>query len=436
MGESFVSMGGLCLEENGKRSLPPDLITEMEKNSEHGVIVNGVINWICVQKDTNAPVIWKSIAGMHYDDKELREAWNEIKKFGVKLGMKLPNFRTTKSNWLDDIGDAIDRMRNEQCMPLVMATTQMILRAPKFWGKDPANQANVDVAGLAGELKELKAAVTGFMQHSENQMKEIKQQQMARTPLPLGALSGAMTPKSAAKKRRLNFQENESSEDVSETEASNYANVTKKDISQKEQAAKALAAILAKKKAPEKSKVIYGSSKSEESEQNFAGDVAVVAFGVNKNCSTEAMKVFLEGKGLKVRDVIDMTRSEVLENVRVKTMKVVVKATDYEKVMDGSNWPSRVGVRMWEDKEAKKAKYDRWQEKVKNRSQVSQEGESATAPGAGSQGSKVVNSSYGRSDNRGFNSGNRSRGFMNKQKSGNRYEGDEIIALFRQVLMA
>ena len=144
----------------------------------------------------------------------------------------------------------------------------------------------------------------------------------------------------------------------------------------------------------------------------------------------------LENKGIKVVNVVEMTRSEVLESVRVKTMKVIVKASEYEKVMDGSNWPSRVGVRMWEDKEAKKAKYDRWQEKVKNRSQVSQEGESATAPGAGSQGSKVVSSSHGRSDNRGFNSGNRSRGFMNKQKSGNRYEGDEIIALFRQVLMA
>ena len=67
-----------------------------------------------------------------------------------------------------------------------------------------------------------------------------------------------------------------------------------------------------------------------------------------------------------------MTRSEVLESVRVKTMKVVVRASEYEKAMDGNNWPSRVGVGMWEDKEAKKAKYDRWQERVKNRSQVGQ----------------------------------------------------------------
>ena len=106
--------------------------------------------------------------------------------------------------------------------------------------------------------------------------------------------------------------------------------------------------------------------------------------------------------------------------------------------MDASNWPSRVGVRMWEDKEAKKAKYDRWQERIRSRSQVSQEGgAAASAPDASSQGSReTVNSSSGGGDKRNVHQGNRSRGFMSKQKQGNRYEGDEIIALFRQVLMA
>ena len=113
-------------------------------------------------------------------------------------------------------------------------------------------------------------------------------------------------------------------------------------------------------------------------------------------------------------------------------MKVVVRASEYEKVMDGSNWPSRVGVRVWEDKEAKKAKYDRWQERVKNRSQVGQVSQEGIIPG--SQGGKdTVNSS---SVGGNFSLGNRSRGFMNRKKTGNRYEGDEIIALFRQVLMA
>ena len=434
MSESFLSVGGLCPEENGKRSLPPDLISEIEKNAEYGVIVNGVINWICVQKETNANEIWKNIAMTHYDEKELKEAWEEIEKFREKLselGLVLLKYRTSKTNWLEDIGNAIDKMRDGKCMPLVMATTKMIIRAPQYWGKD---KADVDVAGVAGELKELKAAVVGFMKHSESQMREMKQQQVARKPL---LLPGAVTPKTAAKKRRFSFEEVEAFKSVPEAVAVNYAEVAKKDLPTKEKAAEALAAILAKKKkVPEKSKVIYGSSKPEVNAESIAGDVSVVAFGVNKKCSKEIMTKFLEEKGIEVVDVIEMIRAEVMENVRVKTMKVVVKASEYEKVMDASNWPSRVGVRMWEDKEAKKAKYDRWQERVNSSSQVGQESEVTTAPGTGSQGSKAVNSSTGSGDNRGFNSGNRSRGFMNKQRSGNRYEGDEIIALFRQVLMA
>ena len=64
-------------------------------------------------------------------------------------------------------------------------------------------------------------------------------------------------------------------------------------------------------------------------------------------------------------------------------------------------------------------------------------GAAATAPDSRSQGNReTVNSSSGGGDKRNFHQGNRSRGFMSQQKQGNRYEGDEIIALFRHVLMA
>ena len=201
----FLSMAGLCPEENGKRSLPPDLISEMEKHSEHGIIVNGVINWIFVQRETNAAEIWKNIAMAHYDDKELTEAWKEIEKFREKLselGLNLPKYRITKANWLEDIGNAIMKLRDGNCMPLVMATSTMVLRAPMFWGKE---RADVDIAGVAGELKEMKAAVVEFMKQSEKQMTEMKQQQVAKTPFNLGP-PGEVTPRTAAKKRRFEFE--------------------------------------------------------------------------------------------------------------------------------------------------------------------------------------------------------------------------------------
>ena len=244
MADSFLSMGGLCPEENGKRSLPPDLISEIEKNAEHGVIVNGVINWICIQKETNAMEIWKNIAMAHYDNKELKEAWEEIEKFREKLselGLGLLKYRTSKINWLKDIGNAIDKMKDGKCMPLVMATSSMVLRAPMFRGKE---RGEVDIAGVADEVKELKAAMVGFMEQSSKQMRELKQQQVPKTPI---VMPGAMTPRTAAKKRRFNFEKNDTSEEVIEVEQVNYAEIAKKDLPTKEKAAEALAALLAKK---------------------------------------------------------------------------------------------------------------------------------------------------------------------------------------------
>ena len=69
-----------------------------------------------------------------------------------------------------------------------------------------------------------------------------------------------MTPKTVAKKRRFYFETGDISEKETEDEEVNYAEAAKRDLPQKESAAVALAALLAKKnKAPEKAKVIYGS---------------------------------------------------------------------------------------------------------------------------------------------------------------------------------
>ena len=53
----------------------------------------------------------------YYDNTEMVETWKERKfrKFREKLnelGLKLPNYRTKNGNWLVDIGNAIEKMKN------------------------------------------------------------------------------------------------------------------------------------------------------------------------------------------------------------------------------------------------------------------------------------------------------------------------------------
>ena len=164
--------------------------------------------------------------------------------------------------------------------------------------------------------------------------------------------------------------------------------------------------------------------------------MSLVAFNVNKTCSKDHMKTFLIEKGIDVVDVIEMTSEEVLDNVRVKSMIVIVKANQYKKAMDPNVWPCRVGVRMWKDKEAQKARYERWQERQeKNRGRSSGGGQSRSAgagAGAGAQerGRGMSNSSQQRNNK--FKVENRGK----RARSGNRYQGNIFEELLRQDLKA
>ena len=470
-GPVLPSMGGHCVgdQESGKMSLPPDIHSELIKNSEHGVIINGVISWILAQKETNPPEIWKNIALQHYNDDERKKAWKEMYKLkdklrevDPKLGFVQVNSRLKPEKELDDIEEAINKLTEAKSMPLIMASSNMILRAPIFWGKDKGG----DIAGVTAELRELKQAMVGFMKQSEKQISDLKQEVMTASvsvglskprinlrPMPSAPVI-PLTPGGSAKRTRFDFE--------NEVEVINNSEDTEKDwtevsyaakaASKKDTASEALAALIKESKniehkKSEKStdKVIYGSSKSVTEGASLAGDVTLVAFGVNKECSQDAMKAFLIDKGIDVVDVTDMTREEVLDSVRVKTMKVVVKASEYEKVMEPSNWPCRVGVRLWKDKEAQKARYERWQERLEqNRSRAGsgQDEEKVQPKGSGSgQGKfKPRGSGPGAKTNQGLKPGGAKRGNGgNNQKNfryENRYKGNIFEELLRQVLSA
>ena len=375
------SLGGYCKEEVdiSRKALPPDLHNELVKHSDYGVIVNGVVSWIIVQKETNPPEIWKSIAIKHYSDGEIKEAWKELaklkeklKELDSKLGMVQKSSRQKTELELDDIEETINKLTEAQCMPLVLASSNMMLRAPRFWGKDKGD----DITGVAAEVKELKEAMVGFVRQNEKQLNDLKLEIVTATTvfskprvtsrnLTLSQTPATpLTPGGSAKRTRFEFEE-ESEKDVENVEviendddAWNTVSYAKKAASKKETVTDVLATILNQNKRNEKPKVkvIYGNAKTESESTNLAADVTLVAFGVNKKCGKDSMKTFLIEKGIDVVDVEEMTREEVLDNVRVKTMKVVVKASDYEKAMDPDTWPCRIGVRLWKNKEAQKAK--------------------------------------------------------------------------------
>ena len=96
---------------------------------------------------------------------------------------------------------------------------------------------------------------------------------------------------------------------MNEVEKAVYAEIPRQNLPQKEKAAEALAALLTKKKkVPEKTKVVYGCSNPISPEDSLLGDLAVVAFGVNNECSKEAMTEYLRNKNIQKPDFFLMEK--------------------------------------------------------------------------------------------------------------------------------
>ena len=64
-----------------------------------------------------------------------------------------------------------------------------------------------------------------------------------------------------------------------------------------------------------------------------------------KDCSEDMLKDYLKDKGVNVVEVEQLTKQEVLDQVRTLTFRVSVKAADYEAALKPELWPYRVGVR-------------------------------------------------------------------------------------------
>jgi hypothetical protein len=132
-------------------------------------------------------------------------------------------------------------------MPLVLASSKMVLRAPRFWGKDKGE----DISGVAAELKELKEAVVGFVKQNEKQMSELKQEVVNVTAViakpkviskHLERAQVPETPRTPGGSKRTRFEFENDVEVVNEDDESLWTPVTyaQKAGAKKSEAAEAL----------------------------------------------------------------------------------------------------------------------------------------------------------------------------------------------------
>ena len=345
----------------GTGTMPGHVLKEIAKLAGHGIVISGVITWIQAQIDTLGSDIWRSLAERCFLAKEVTAAKDALKGAkGTVLETLMPEFKTNrsgpnkKSKEIDDIKKAIEALTQAKQMPLVLASSQQMLRCPQSWGV-PESPTSQDVMGKIYHLE--KALSDSIEIQKENMIKireEIQSSMSAAVKSTIPIIS--VTEDTPSKKRKYEeasinqhaHQLQQEQQPLQQTYAG-VAGISPIGRKQNQPGFSLLQGLLQKNQPPQSSKnLCYGSAKTTTGGGDgtkLSGDVSLVATGVAKDCTEKDLKEFLAEKGIQVVEVEKLTKPEVIELVRTITFRVAVKAADYEAALKPEVWPYRVGVR-------------------------------------------------------------------------------------------
>ena len=347
----------------GPGAIPPLVLEQISKFGEKGVVISGLVAWMEAQMDTQGSDIWLSLAERCFQDSEVSAAKEALKlASGTALEALVTDFNKNrkgenkKVKELDDIKRAVLALREAGKMPLVMATSKQLTRCPQSWGV-PDSPSSQDIMG---KISYLEKAMADSIEQQKEQFKQIraelaplKASQIPKSPSIPVVTFGSDTPNT--KKRKI-AEESENSKQNAEypplqQSYADIAGISPLGQGQEVAGLKLLQNIL-RTKAPQTPKaqknICFGISKSSQDGSdctNLSADVNLVATGVAKDCTKDNLKEYLVAKGIKVVEVEQLTKQEVLSQVRTLTFRVAIKASDYEAALKPEIWPFRVGVR-------------------------------------------------------------------------------------------
>ena len=301
-------------------------------------------------QDGTVENVWKEQAESHYDAKEVTDAKNSLwKACGANIGDTLQRQGGNKTKLeLDDIHKGLRKLKSESKLPLILASSGMMAKAPSFGGRSDRS-SNGD---LVSRVKELEDCMGAFMKKQSDQIKELTEivtlSASQSKPLPpvINSLKESAIPETPrSKKRRLEAElasHEPSAPPVEEMicdegQKVNYAAAA---------ASKPVSGITPLKKpgARKNSVLVYGNATTgrDDTEEILAADVELVATGVSRDATTDQLKNFILSKGIEVIEILKLT---TFEQARTNTYKIKIKAAQYLKAMNPEMWPLRVGVR-------------------------------------------------------------------------------------------
>jgi hypothetical protein len=323
----------------------------------------------------NAEGVWMETAKQCWLPGEATEAKKALKEASGDNLKDLEGFNTarrSKEKELGDIVNALKYLRDNNKMPLVLADPVMLRRAPQ-----PGFSVHKTNGDVMERINVLEKTMAGFMTKTEKHMEENKTQfeKLAETvirsqpksprfpllqiPTP-GVQESPGTKKRKYEESRAVFQQPPAAAPSFQQPhySSVVAGVSALSSQQQEQIRSLQQLQNSQKKKqqqqPRQRNICYGTAKptSDSSSQDMlAADINLVASGLDKECTEDKLKVFLEERGIHPVKIEMMKKQDINEaetkTWRTKSFKVTVKAAEHEMSLKPEIWPYRVAVRYW-----------------------------------------------------------------------------------------
>ena len=339
----------------------PGLVEYLNIIGKNGVVIDGVVAWIDVQQDGASDEIWKAQAGDKYTADEIENGkkalWDAAEQnLGETLPKRKGNNKTSSD--IEDIHKALLKLKCAHALPLILASSRMVARAPVSRGI-PVDADNGDIVN---RITALESSMSGFMKQQNEQIKFLTNTvgslgQSGSGSLPNPLLKKVHTSKLIAStenvespNKRKRPDENEKHSEVVNDSAIHPSGLQSYAGAAAIQPAgfPGIQKLQSQSNQPGRRRpsIMFGTARTgkDDSESLLAADVCLVASGVSKEASADQLKDFVASKGISVISV-ERLISEKHPETRTNTFKVVVKASDYEKAMNPDVWPYRVGVR-------------------------------------------------------------------------------------------
>ena len=131
-----------------------NMMTSLDKN---GIVMNKLLTWMDIQKDT-PPDTWKAHLKTLYTDEEILEAKTALFDGVGGESTRIGEFKkhNIKTKHLEDLIEAVDKLWNNNEMPLLIASSKMIKTMRNY---NMVDDNKVNIADAVNKMKELENTV-------------------------------------------------------------------------------------------------------------------------------------------------------------------------------------------------------------------------------------------------------------------------------------